>query len=134
MAGSIPVTPMETMMTKQKKSTFDVRVFERAADRLRDLSARVRSGIDMIADALEAAAEHIRETRNRDGHTAAFVAREQEEHDCVCIHCKDTGVADDGWSEGQTCHCAMGVAREEAEKVGLASAAQREAKIEAARN
>jgi len=122
------------MGKKQRKPAFDVRMFESAASRLRDLSRRVRESIDLLADALEAAGDHIRETRGRDDRLERFVEREQQEHDCICIHCKDTGVADEGWSEGQPCHCAMGVAREEAEKVGLASCAEREAKYEAAWN
>lgn len=122
------------MGKKKSRPTFNERVFETAANRLRDFSSGVRQSIELLAAALDAAAEHIREARDDDDRREKFVAREREEHDCVCIHCKDTGVADEGWSEGQTCHCAMGIARAEAEKVGLASAAQREAKYEAAWN
>jgi hypothetical protein len=132
LAGSIPVTPIweATMGKKKKRPMLDVRVFENMANRLREVRSAMSGYLDLLADALDAAAMHIRDDREQDERLGRSKEKEQQEHDCVCIFCKDTGVSESGWSEGDPCHCPMGVAREEAEKVGLASADKRIAQQE----
>lgn len=78
------------------------RFLDRSADVVRELGAIAsRMALD-VADAIDDAAERLRQKRwTPDPHAP-------------CTRCDDTGITNgSGWDEGgDTCSCAMGVARE----------------------
>lgn len=91
--------------------------FYAAAGRLVVVRKRLTSALDVSIEMLEAASNGIRDLDT--GHTDEWRDKAREERDVECTICEDKGISEGGWCDGNPCHCAMGVLREEAEKVGL---------------
>jgi len=104
-------------MTQRRAAERVSNAFSDTALRLVRARARFSAAFDQAIEMLEAASAGIRDIDT--GHTDEWRAKQREEKGIECTICEDTGISSGGWCDGNPCHCAMGVLREEAEKAGL---------------